>query len=73
MTIETKYNIGDKVWLRVAGECYQLKVVVIRIVCNKNFWSTYYIVSEDGESLDYTFDESILFPTKEELLKQGRK
>ena len=70
MIIETKYNIGNDVWIRVRGECYKLKVTGIRISYYKNFFSIDYIVSEDGESLDYTFNESLLFHTKEELLKQ---
>lgn len=69
MGIKTKYNIGDEVWLMVRGECYQLKVVGIRTTTLKCYKSIEYFVSEDGEELSFTFEESDLFPTKEELLK----
>ena len=69
MTIETKYNIGDEVWIMVRGECYQLKVVGIRTNSLKYYKSIEYFVSEDGDELSFTFGESELFPTKEELLK----
>lgn len=69
MRIETKYDIGDEVWIMILGECYQLRVVGISTTTLKGYKSTNYYVSEDGEDLSFTFEESVLFPTKEELLK----
>lgn len=69
MKIETKYDIGDEVWIMIYGECYQLRVVGIRITKLKNHKAIEYFVSEDGDELSFTFDESEFFPTKEELLK----
>ena len=69
MEIKTKYNIGDEVWIMIYGECYQLIVVGIRTTTSKGYKSIDYFVSEDGDELSFTFGESELFPTKEELLK----
>lgn len=69
MTIETKYNIGDEVWCYIVGECFPLRVVGIRILWDKSYKSINYILSEDGVDLTITLGESVLYPTKEELLK----
>ena len=69
MKIETKYDIGDEVWIMIRGECYQLRVAGIRTTTLKGYKSLEYFVSEEGEELSFTFEESELFPTKEELLK----
>ena len=69
MTIETKYNIGDEVWCYIASECLLLRVVGICILWDKSSKSIRYILSEDGVDLTITLGESVLFPTKEELLK----
>ena len=65
MTIETKYNIGDKVWYKGFEELFQDKITNIHIeidILNNTF--IYY------EFFDYTIKEECeLFPTKEELLK----
>ena len=69
MKIETKYDIGDEVWIMIFGECYQLIVAGIRTTTLKGYKSIEYYVAEDGDELSFTFEESVLFPTKEELLK----
>lgn len=69
MTIETKYNIGDKVWCaNIFGEPFQLKIygIAIEILGNRIFISYYVGLKEVSCTLK---KEQLLFPTKEELLK----
>ena len=63
MTIETKYNIGQEVWYRMGGYTFCNKVIGIHIL-NKG------IIMYDirFEHTHCTLDESLVFPTKEELL-----
>jgi hypothetical protein len=69
MTIETKYNIGDEVWVIEDDKpkCKKIKEIDIQI-------GDYFSKSNEVE-IDYTFgiycirDEKQCFPTKEELLK----
>lgn len=68
MTIETKYNIGDEVWV-----CYNMmleKMIIthISIYCRKRgdgFRTEIRYVLNNCISVS----EKMLFPTKEELLK----
>lgn len=69
MTIETKYNIGDEVWVNVYGETYNFIVKGIRFVCDKLYKRIVYTLLEEGGDTPIYLDESELFPTKEELLK----
>ena len=69
MTIETKYNIGDEVWVNVYDKPYSFIVKGIRLVCDKfRKRITYALLEEGGDTLIY-LDEKELYPTKEELLK----
>ena len=75
MTIETKYNIGDEVWFM--DDKGQIKSDIIHAMSYYYWDST--ISPEEEIELQYCFnvpigrrswyDESDLFPTKEELLK----
>lgn len=66
MTINTKYNIGDEVWFRCPSG---------RIVCDKILAIWMVNILPDSQEVWYQLKrythrkESILFPTKEELLK----
>ena len=69
MTIETKYNIGDEVWYaNIFGEPFKTKVhgIVAEILGNRTFISNIVGYNEESCSL---IKESVIFPTKEELLK----
>lgn len=69
MIIETKYNIGDDVWCaNFLGEPFQLKIygITIKILGDKTLISYYVGLTEVSCTLK---KESLLFPTKEELLK----
>lgn len=68
MTIETKYNIGDEVWVNVYGETSNFIVKGIRFVCDKLYKRIVYTLLEEGGDTPIYLDESELFPTKENLL-----
>lgn len=63
MTIETKYNIGDEVWVKAGNEIY-----CGRIYCVAILGDIYLYQVEFGNRLYHLF-EHVLFPTKEELIK----
>lgn len=68
MTIETKYNIGNRVWFQTLGVNYKAKIVHINIdVFPDGEHMIHYKLHNKGYS--YERHESELFPTKEELLK----
>lgn len=69
MTITTKYNIGDEVWeANIFREPFKTKIygIVAEILGNRVFISYYVGLNEDSCSLKR---ESVLSPTKEDLLK----
>ena len=68
MTIETKYNIGNEVWVNSLGNHIKGKVGEINIsVLIDGSVQTIYSIEKSG----YFFErnESEIFPTKEELIK----
>ena len=69
MTIETKYNVGDEVWVSVKGEPTQGKVRGIDVHIGKMGDTIYGRVTYDVISYEMPYNESAVFPTKEELLK----
>jgi hypothetical protein len=82
MTIETKYNIGDEVWLRYGdkikeGEIIDINATVVFLSPTPTITYTIRIKKENGgwwKNRDKTYKiipvyEEVLFPTKEELLK----
>lgn len=68
MTIETKYNIGDEVWFILGNKARQGKILGITFNKLGNSLICYYYNVSVGVSHG-SFNESDLFPTKEELLK----
>lgn len=80
MTIETKFNIGDKVWVMNKNNVCSTHIYGIRVDCEpENSGFTYYSLEAKplrkqvrytlGYACDGFYDESELFPSKEELLK----
>lgn len=67
MTIETKYNIGDEVWVRYNMQPIKMTVTHINLYCRKRET----LKKEIRYVLDNSIsvDERVLFPSKEELLK----
>lgn len=75
MTIETKYDIGQAVWVIMNNKAQHLRIEKIEASIDKA------MITEDGNFLisKYTFlysvgydnwyKENDIFPTKEELLK----
>ena len=60
MKIETKYDIGQEVWVMSMNRPYCAKITGIRIDIHGLFYNIEYILSKREEDI---------FPTKEELLK----
>lgn len=69
MTIETKYDIGQEVWIISKGKAVKdvVDMIHIHIGCDKNI--SYSFNSRRLLGLFETMEESSIFPTKEELLK----
>lgn len=70
MTIETKYNIGQEVW--VEWFTTPTKMVVESIEFKKCEYMTciwYFVVNPNDRRECYDANEFELFPTKEELIK----
>lgn len=64
MKIETKYNIGDKVWCLIKGKPYKVTIASFKyeggnLICGLI----------DDVCRYFELSEYNLFPTKEELLK----
>ena len=69
MTIETKYNIGDEVWAKIADIPMLCKVVDITIDVDEPYIIVAYTVcSTVGRVFGIRYGNE-LFPTKEELIK----
>ena len=69
MTIETKYNIGDEVWVLINSKPEEFIITGIKYTLNKHYKGCdYYIKSSDCD-FETLFPEELLFRTKEELLK----
>lgn len=68
MKIETKFNIGDEVFILMSKKVEKYPVTGIKIDVNGTSIYTKYRLYNDVGHTDY-FDENDLFPSKEELLK----
>ena len=66
MTIEMKYKVGDEVWYNFIGISIQSKVYEVIGGKEKLYRCKLYLQAA-------TFREEELFPTKEELLKGGKR
>lgn len=81
MTIETKYNIGDEVWLIEANKCISGKIVGFRHTYGIGHRYGLLYTGKESVNIQYSIEipdrifhavdieENRLFPTKEELLK----
>lgn len=65
MTIETKYNIGNKVWYRGYEEIFQNTICEIKVNIDCFGETSIHYQLWD----DVLKEENDLYPTKEELLK----
>ena len=70
MKIETKYDIGQEVWLLDNNHIYQGTVDGINIAIGKEISSVYTVrIRNISGSWTIQRKEEFVFPTKEELLK----
>ena len=69
MKIETKYNIGDKVWLMWNNKAVQSTVKEIFIEVKQKRISEEYALEDRISEYHRALTSGELFPTKEELLK----
>lgn len=68
MTIETKYNIGDTVYLIRNSEITKGEIINIRTDIFKSVSDFKYGIYCDGEYI-FNIKENLLFPSKKELIK----
>ena len=69
MTIETKYNIGDEVWIHTLGCNKKAKVVTIDCyVCIDGSVLVNYQLTANG--VIWFRNESVIFNTKDEIIKE---
>lgn len=68
MTIETKFNIGDAVWVYIGGKPKKRKIGRIETNTIGNFQRIVYYLNNEIHK-PTIFHEHQLFPTKDELLK----
>lgn len=68
MTIETKFNVTDKVFVMIGNKVSIREIIVLDIWINANDIKIVYKIRplHDGENC--VFDESQCFATKQELL-----
>ena len=69
MTIETKYNVGDEVWVMSDGKPTKGNVKWIDIHIGRLGKEQIIEVRYQVLSYDTPYSEGLVFPTKEELLK----
>ena len=72
MTIETKYNIGDEVWLMYENKAVSAQVISMKIVVEELMFGTiivsiYYRIK--NRHLDREISELHIYASKVELLK----
>lgn len=69
MTIETKFNIGDKIWVELCDEPTYCTIEGISITHTKlRRMERYYVVPNDGSVYGFHAMYDELFVTKQELL-----
>ena len=69
MTIETKYNIGDEVWMMKENKPTTRIVSFVEIIAASTISKSFIRYGLKTEGVVERVVESLLFPTKEELLK----
>ena len=68
MKIETRYNIGDEVWIISKGKAVKDVIDMIHIHIGRDENISYSFRSKRALGLFETVEESSIFSTKEELL-----
>lgn len=70
MKIETKYNIGDEVWVMHEGSIRKTRIRSIKIYYSKLYGTSeeYGLKLRDNYRFRVVTKESRMFPSKEELI-----
>ena len=75
MKIETKFDIGKKVWIMKDNKCYSFSINDINVKLSRcptcdigNYYKINQIVEYKGYETDW-YNENELFATKEDLIK----
>lgn len=63
-TINTKYSLGEKVYLMANNKSCEGKILKINIICTKNEICIYYITTINPDN----YKEEDIFCSKQELL-----
>lgn len=69
MTIETKYNIGDEVWMMLFDKPEEFVITGIEYTHHRIFIGCKYYIKSTDREYEVAIPEGLLFHTKEELLK----
>ena len=69
MTITTKYNIGDKVWMAFSGTPEEVEITGIKYTLREIFVICKLYTKYTGIGSEFEIPEDLLYPTKEKLLK----
>lgn len=69
MTITTKYNIGDKVWMAFFGTPEEVVITGIKYTLRGIFLTCKYYNKHTGCESEVEIPEDFIYPTKEKLLK----
>ena len=69
MTITTKYNIGDKVWMVFFDKPEEVVIVGIKYTLRGLFFTCEYYNEHTGYKSEVEMPEDFIYPTKEKLLK----
>lgn len=70
MVIETKYDIGDEVWVCGCDRAFSATIVELRCRVNNNgVFDVYYDLISKEYTQPFSCPQELIYPTKEELLK----
>ena len=72
MKVETKYNIGDKVFVLTKNKIKQLEIFLIKIHIGRSVGVIYVLIPEEQKG-KRKFREEQCFTSKEELLQNFQK
>lgn len=68
MTIETKYDVGDLVWIMSYNKCCQCKIKKIHCTKDPGSYDCYYTLEDSDGELVSSYREDEIFPDKDSLL-----
>ena len=72
MTIKTKFNVGDWVWFVYEGKVKNWEIRRIEVLVKDIPSIRYELRPSTGSYLYGPFNEELLYPTEEKLLKKNK-